>query len=483
MKVKSSRGLAAALVGSSALVAPGLTLAILLAPAAAAAQEAPAPAKAPPPPANATEVQEVVVTGTLFRTRVETASPVTVLSQQSLHNAGITTISDAIRSVSADNSGTIPTAFGQGFAAGSSGVALRGLTVNSTIVLIDGFRTTNYALADDGERAFVDLNTIPESIVDHVDVLRDGASAQYGADAIGGVVNIVMKPTFQGEEIDAEAGTSQHGGGTMERFTGTVGYGDLDKDRFNAYVNFEYQHDDPIHVGQRGFPFNTNDLSSIGGNNNIGGQPGLFSGSIYGSVAPVDPVTGLVSGPTQILNPAGCGKLGTYFEDQKTGDVYCTQDLEKYYDDQPMQTRYGVYGRFTVQINPNTQAYLNVSYFQNDVKVDLPPPQIQVSTPVNTDAITLPAILTSGPNAGQLNPNDPFAALGEDAAINYAFGDIPAYTIERNHVFRSVLDLKGSAYGWDYEAAGVVAHSWLDTIDAGFLNYDQLVSDINSGGL
>ena len=464
MKIKSNRGLAAALTCSTALIAPALALML------GATSAAAAPAKDDP-----TEVKEVVVTGTLFRTKVETASPITRLSAQKIEKAGITTIADAIRSVSSDNSGTIPTAFGAGFAAGSSGVALRGLSVNSTLVLIDGYRTANYGLADDGQKGFVDLNTIPESIVDHVDVLKDGASSLYGADAIGGVVNIIMKPTYQGEEVSAEGGTSQHGGGTMYRFTGTAGYGDLDTDRFNAYVNFEYEHDDAIHVGQRGFPFNTNDYTSLGGVDNRIGQPGIESGSIYGSVS--DAVT---KGPTQVLAPGGCGNLGQLSSDTD-GNVFCEQNGTLYNDDQPDQTRFGFYGRFTVRINPNTTAYLNASYYQNDVFINLSPAQIQTTVPVNTDAITIPAIFTAGPNAGQLNPNDPFAALGHDAFINYAFGDIPSYTREVNHVFRSVLDLKGFTHGWDYEVAGVIAHTWLDTTDAGYLNYNQLVADINDG--
>jgi iron complex outermembrane receptor protein len=360
-------------------------------------------------------------------------------------------------------------------------VALRGLSVNSTLVLIDGFRTANYALADDGQKGFVDLNTIPDSIIDHVDVLKDGASSIYGADAIGGVVNIIMKPTFQGEAVEAEGGTSQHGGGTMYRFAGTAGYGDLDTDRFNAYVNFEYQHDDKIRVGQRPYPFNSFDYTKLGGSDQNGGQWGNFSGSIYGAVA--DAVTG---GPSQVLAPGGCGKLGklSHDFDPLTGlpnNYFCEQNRTLYGDDQGDQQRYGFYGRFTYQINPTTQVYLNASYYQTDLHADNAPTQIQTTVPVNTDSLTIPAILTEGPNAGHLNPNDPFAALGHDAIISYAFGDIPNYVRETNHVFRAVLDLKGSAYGWDYEAAGVFARTWLDTTNAGYLNYAQLVHDINSG--
>lgn len=149
-------------------------------------------------PQKETKLEEVVVTGSMLkREELVTSSPVTVISAEDIQNSGLTTIADVVRSFSADNSGSIPTAF-EGFAAGASGVSLRGMTVNSTLVLIDGRRAANYALTDDGQRAFVDLNTIPLNAVDRIEVLKDGASSLYGADAIAGVVNIILHNTYQG---------------------------------------------------------------------------------------------------------------------------------------------------------------------------------------------------------------------------------------------------------------------------------------------
>jgi iron complex outermembrane receptor protein len=433
-------------------------------------------------PSDAT-VGEVVVTGSMFRrTTIETASPITTISSEQLKAAGITTISDAIRSLSADNSGSIPTAFGDGFAAGSSGVALRGLTVNSTVVLIDGLRTANYPLADDGERGFVDLNSIPESVLDHAEVLKDGASSLYGADAIAGVVNLVLKPSFQGVDASAEVGDSQHGGGATRNFNLTVGHGDLSTDRYNAYVNVEYEKDDRITVGQRGFPFNTFNLTSVGGDDLNAGDPPFGVGSTYGSVTPArlttpgDPTTGkaLKGAVSQPLRPCGTGSTQ---ETDSLGNVYCDQNQAIDGDDQPSQQRFGAYGRFTVQLTDNIQAYFSGSFYENKVELDGIPPQIQNSTPNNTNSIALPARLANG----SLNPNDPFAALGEAALINYAFGDIGTGALENNHVYRFVLGLKGSTAGWDYNFGGVVSHSSLDTVNNGFINYPQLISDIENG--
>ena len=429
---------------------------------------------APAMPGTAsTAVGEIVVTGSLIhRVGRETPSPVTVLTAESIQKSGITTIAEALRTISADNSGTIPTAFSNGFAAGSAAVALRGLTVNSTLTLIDGLRTANYPLPDDGVRGFVDLNTIPFSAVQQVEVLKDGASSIYGADAIGGVVNIIMKKTFQGEEGDIEFGGTQHGGGFNQRYTVTIGHGDLETDHYNVYLDAEYQHDDRILDSQRGFPYNTQDLSSIGGQNLIGGQPELNNGSIYGTVAPIN-----ASGVTGLYQPLrACGAPTTQATDG-AGDVYCAQNFLKYADIQPEETRVGVLGRFTAQIDPNTQVYLTASLYENRTITDEPPTQIQNSTPINTNTIALPAVLSNG----QLNPNDPFAALGEAAAINYAFGDLPSQIRLDNHMYRAVLGVIGNAGGWDYQASLNFNRGVLFTEGTGFIYQPQLLSDVATG--
>ena len=432
---------------------------------------------------NSDQISEVVVTGSLLRRQdTITPSPVTVISAEQIQNSGLTTVSDVVRSLSADNSGTIPTAFGGGFAAGASGVALRGLTVNSTLVLVDGRRVASYALSDDGERSFVDLNTLPLNAVDHIDVLRDGASSLYGADAIAGVVNIILRKTYQGAEVNAEAGTSQHGGGSTERISGTLGKGDLVNDNYNAYVDFEYQKDDRISVGDRGFPYNTNDLSPIGGSNLIGGQPTQFSGSTYGSVTPATLGTpgNLLTGtalPGAVSQPLRACGSNTKLTTDGSGNQYCAQDFNLYNDDQPAEERVGVVTRFTVQLDPSVQAYLTASFYQNTVTVDGGPGQIEAGVPNNTNTIALPPTL---PN-GSLNPNDPFAAQGEYALINYAFGDIPSQTTLRNRNERFVAGVKGSAGGWDYDSALVINHTALNTTQAGLISYQGLINAVTNG--
>jgi len=427
-------------------------------------------------------LQEVVVTGSLVhREDLVTPSPVTVISADAIQNSGLTTISDVVRAISADNSGTIPSAFGLGFAAGASGVALRGLTVNSTLVLVDGRRTAAYPLADDGQRSFIDLNTLPLNAVDRIEVLKDGASSLYGADAIAGVVNIILRPTFQGAQAAAEVGFTAHGGGSSRRLSGTVGAGDLSSDRFNAYLDFEYQKDDRILAGARPFPFNTLDLSQIGGINLSAGQPGQFTGSTFGSVAPgvlttpSNLTTGSATGPTQPLRPCGAG---TSQRTDASGNVYCLQNLlTNAFDDQPAQERAGVLAHFRVSLSESAEAYLNASFYQNTVTIDNTPRQIQAGSPHNTNLIALPPLLSNG----ALNPNNPFAASGEYAIINYAFGDIPDVLRERNRVERFVAGVKGNAGDWDYDSALVISHSDLGTRQLGLLSFNGLMAAITDG--
>ncbi|HKD46862.1 MAG TPA: TonB-dependent receptor plug domain-containing protein, partial [Rhizomicrobium sp.] len=387
-------------------------------------------------------LETVVVTGTLIgHNDLQTPSPIQVISAGDIQAQGLTSTADVVRSISADNAGSLSDSFNGAFATGAAAVSLRGLTSADTLILINGHRTSNYPIADDGERTFTDLNTLPMDAIDQIQVLKDGASSIYGADAIAGVVNIILKQNFQGVEGYGEAGTSQHGGGTMYHGSATLGIGDIASDHYNFFVNVEYEHNASIKVSGRPFPFNTNNLSPIGGLNNIGGQPQNFTGSIYGSVAPamvnttpaasgnayVSNSTLLPGATTQILRPGGCGSSGTPSTDN-LGNNYCAQNLLNYTLDAPTTTREGVYARGSFQPNDQISLYIDMSYFQYQYYNTLQPAQIQNSVPNNTNSIALPARLigAGGPGTGAINPNDPYAVAGcvegtscVDAAVNY----------------------------------------------------------------
>lgn len=446
-------------------------------------------------------LQEVIVTGSYIpRTDTETPSPVTVISNVDIQASGYTSSADVIRNMlSADNSGTLPTDFPGAFASGASGVALRGLTVNSTLVLIDGLRVADYALPDDGVRSFVDLNSIPIGTIDHIETLQDGASSLYGADAIAGVVNIILKKTFEGFNANAEIGDSQHGGGFEKHLDFSYGVGDLANDKHNFYIAVEYNQSNAIGVWQRPYPYNDNNYQPFGGTN-LNQNPDFTSGSIYGSVTPGTlatpgnvltgvPLKGAVSQPLRACPPTApetTSPLGT-------GNVYCDQNQEWYLDDAPPTERVGVSTRYTVKLNDTTQLYVEGVYYQNESDFPgAPPAQIQTGFPNNTNAIALPVLIPKVPGGScpgtvptascVLNPNDPFAAAGNAALINYAFGTLgPEMTYVKNHSLRFVADLTGIQWGWNYDLSGVIHHTWLDNELQGYLDYPALITAVTSG--
>jgi iron complex outermembrane receptor protein len=127
----------------------------------------------------------VNVTGSnIKRTDTETAAPIETITREDILASGLTTISDVVRQITANNNGSISPSFFNGFAASASGVSLRGLGASNTLVLLNGRRLANFGLADDGHVSFVDLQQIPFDAVERIEILKDGASAIYGADAV-----------------------------------------------------------------------------------------------------------------------------------------------------------------------------------------------------------------------------------------------------------------------------------------------------------
>jgi len=128
------------------------------------------------------DANTIIVTGSIVHNKsAATASPVTSLSATDLSDRGITSVADAVQQLSANNAGADPVSWTSlGFATGASAPSLRGFNDGYTLTVFNGLRSAPYPLADDGYRNFVDINTIPESIVQSIDVLQDGSSAQYG---------------------------------------------------------------------------------------------------------------------------------------------------------------------------------------------------------------------------------------------------------------------------------------------------------------
>jgi len=153
---------------------------------------------------NEESVEEVVVTGSYLKgSAVDGASPVEIISSDTIENLGATTIADIIRNIAIDSgSENNADSFTSGSTQGTSSVNLRGLGLSSTLVLVDGKRNTVAAQTANDGSVFVDTNSLPVNILDRVEILKEGAASIYGSDAVAGVVNYIFKEDFTGFEVN-----------------------------------------------------------------------------------------------------------------------------------------------------------------------------------------------------------------------------------------------------------------------------------------
>ncbi|CEF39853.1 TonB-dependent receptor [Acetobacter senegalensis] len=426
--------------------------------------------KAPEP-----EQENVTVVGSLFRDpNLKSMSPITRISRLDMQRRGFANVTDALQSLSSNGSGTLTNSFSANgaFASGASAPSLRGLSTDSTLVLMDGMRLSYYPLSDDGERNFVDTNWMPSSIMETVDTMEDAGSSLYGADAVAGVINYVTRKEIKGFEGNAEGGLTQGGYGGHQKLYATYGVGDLHKDGYNFYVNSEYQQDDAIYNRQLNYPYNTSDLSGLGGINgitNVSDGAGGISNFAATPVALVRPSDGSDggTGAWQLLNQAaGCGKYGSVVTGSVAGasgtSQACSQNLAKdYYQVSPSLRRISATAHLTVDVTPRSQFTAMFTYSQALSQFTGTPYNARAysqSRNADTYSTPLPVYL---PN-GELNPNNPFAAQGQEAQIYYKFGDLMPTTNEYSQNFRGALRYTGSAashwgsdWNWDVNFTGM----------------------------
>ncbi len=200
---------------------------------AARAQESAAPlpaASAPLPdagaaPARQTAGEEIVVTGSRVRRKdLTTPAPVTVISKEQISASGIASLGDFLQQMPEQGAGTNTNVNNGGD--GETQISLRSLGAQRTLVLVDGKRWVNGGSGPGYggvSGTAVDLNSIPTGAIERVEVLKDGASALYGSDAIGGVVNIITRRRVNGAALSVYAGTSPHADGQQYDLNLTAG--------------------------------------------------------------------------------------------------------------------------------------------------------------------------------------------------------------------------------------------------------------------
>jgi len=403
------------------------------------AQQAPAPAAS-----DTAELQEIVVTGSMIkRTNAETAEAITILKSDALKDQGVENVEQALGTLTSMNpSLNIASAVGT-FSGGGTYADLRGLGRGRTLVLLDGERLAPNAFNGLG----VDLSGVPFSAIDSVQVLREGASALYGSDAIAGVINFITKKNFQGAEAQVNFDKPQEAGGASGVADFTFGHGDLANDGYNFMITGSYSKQQELQATQRGF-------SAEGFDPALGVTATNFPGSWPGTVLDDNGNLFQAGYPACTGNP----QLTRFYGD-------CSYRYSAATDLLPESHEISAMTSFTKALPANNQ--LQVQYFWSQSSLNA------YSGPIFYD-FTLNPGEPYYPTAGQLicdrgpancsGPPDlthPITAFWSDPLNNRFSGNV-------NTEQRVVVTFSGQNLGWDYSTD---------------LNYSKNVNDDrNTGG-
>jgi iron complex outermembrane receptor protein len=423
-------------------------------------------------PSFAQDIRVDVTGSNIRRVEGEGALPVTVMTRDEIDRTGAQNVAELLQYISSNTSGgAVSVTNVIGLQSNSvSTASLRGLGGQNTLVLLNGKRLTAASGEINGVYG-VNLDSIPFSAIERVEVLKDGASAVYGSDAIGGVINFILRQDFRGAEATLFYGAPTRGGGGEKwNATGTVGFGDLSKDKYNVFFSAYYQKAESLDQNKRNFSDDSVDvdqgLLAISGNTfpahittgNIGTPgfpncaPGIFDPTL-------DPFFG---GPRCVYDPAAADGVNAIPE-QETTSFFAS-------------------GRW--QFNPNWQLYGTAAYTKVDTRYVLQPNPF-------SDQITW------GPNAEFLStfllpPTSPYypTALAEAAGVGgqplnlryrtYALG--LRDTTDQVDSWQTVAGVKGTAFNWDFDFDFVYSRNETSSRpNGGFARPSQLLPLFNSG--
>ena len=303
-------------------------------------------------------LQTIVVTGShIRRVDLETSNPVVAVTAQQIAQTGKLTLGDVVQDLPVVTGGVTNPQVNNGGGSGSTTVGLRGLGSSRTLVLVDGQRIINK-----------DLNSIPASAVERIEVLTDGASAVYGSDAIGGVINIILKSNYQGAQFSANYGISDHGDGVRKGASFMFGQ---TSDKGSILAGVEYNKFDPVLQSARKFSQNAVSYTAkyYGPTYTFLGFTGIPHVGIGGSTFPA---YGRIQLPASLQATFGCGTValnpGASGAVADTANYHCFTNADKYnYASVNLlmtpQERTNAFIKGTYHLSDNVDAYL--TYYHN----------------------------------------------------------------------------------------------------------------------
>jgi len=405
-----------------------------------------------PPAAEAVKLEAFTVTGSNLRAGESLGGAnLRVVTTAEIEQAGTGSLYTFIKK--------IPEAGANGFgenrvntsSPGTASVSLRGLGANSTLVLLNGRRLTAAPFAQGGSAAtlgtiqFVDLNMIPVDALARVEVLKDGASAIYGADAVAGVVNFILKDNVQGSTVRAYYGDFP-GGIAANTFKGSV-YAGATSGKLKVFALANFMHQAKIQYPE----FSQKNISLSTTQN-----PGTFIIPVGGT----NPITGAVipAGTAAASRTFAVSSTSTAFPPSFIATTNTTtpnrHNINEVLTPQPRVTRYGALATASYELSNSASAYAEINY-QKNVNLEY----LSASPITNLNTVVIPANAAYNP-FGVTVTNDPVVG----ATLLYRFTELgPRATETTNEFKRIVTGLKGKLTDtWTYDASVLYNRSTSD---------------------
>ena len=426
--------------------------------------------------AEPVKIQRVEITGSsIKRLDNETALPVQTIRREDIDKSGVTTAAELLKNISAN---TAPLSDGASITDGTSGqrgfngANLRGLGVSSTLVLLNGRRLANFA--SPGDNAGVDLNNIPAGAIQRVEILKDGASAIYGTDAIGGVINFITRKDYTGVDLNASIAATQHGGAGKKTASISGGAGSLASDRFNVFGVLDVQQLGSLRSSQRDFiaerPLAAT-LPALMSSNTFPANIDISSAQRNALIA----AGALPAGSTRTrINPSapGCNPPATVFAAAGPGGpLACSYDYMQDTELYPESRKIGFIGRATFQVNNDHQVFAELVQSQAESRYVLSPNPIRIRN--------LPVTLLPSKYAALAAPGLPATFSG----IRYRMEEAGNRTNEVSSTAqRLVLGATGLIAGWDYDLGVSRAENRaVDKYVDGYVLFDRFEAGVKAG--
>lgn len=428
--------------------------------------------------------QRVEITGSsIKRVDAEGSLPITVIRKEEIARSGAINTEQLLQNIASVSSmGATMNATGAGSStAGQSTVSLRGLLGSRTLVLVNGRRLATSFNGAEGSEA-ININTIPLSAIERVEVLKDGASSTYGSDALAGVVNFILSRDFQGIDIGVLANQpTRSGGGDSQRATITAGFGSMSTNGFNITLSASFEKEKQLFAKDRSFAASGNQFPYIvagaTGQGNIEGfyVPGSRDANGVWSVGQI--VTGFGTNPgAGYGNPLAaqdkCADINMFKNPTNTskGAPYCTFDSAGFVGLTPEREAASFTLNGAFRVNDKLELFGDGFFARSTATQRFQPSPVRRSflTPTADDIFLAkgidPALLVRPGSAAYTFATDYLRAQGFGALVDanaanplavtarvFDFG--PRTSEDKNEQTRLVLGARGEIAGQSYEVA------------------------------